>query len=95
MFWIPKVVPCFREFIKVELEREWILSDCDLMDIYGRKYCKWYSPSAMAKKLESLRKKIWELNKKDNLIQETNRIKIPLKVKSWRLETHEIFFKLR
>jgi hypothetical protein len=65
------------------------------MDIFGRKYCKGYSPSAMAKKLESLRKSLWQFKNKDNMLQEVNRIKIPLKVKTGRLETHEIFYKLK
>lgn len=109
MFWFSKVIPCFREFTKKELSKtyeKWDsdihcyvldtveLSDCELMDKFGKKYCKGYKPSAMAKKLESYRKRLWEF-KKDWFIEEVGRVKIPIAKMGEKITTDEIFYKLK
>lgn len=85
--------PTFREFT-IEKLADWKeLTDMQLMDLWGKKYCRWNSYAMIAKKLESYRKVLWLLKKK-GLLEVTNKRNIPIK---WTngLTSSEITYKLK
>lgn len=92
------IVPSFKEFTIKQLEKHGVLSEVDLMDMFARKY---YTNSfwrvknygILAKKLESYRKRLWQF-KKNKIILEKTRIRIPLKMTWGNFEANEIFYTL-
>ena len=93
MFWKG---PTFREFTKTQLEKYVTLSDCQLMDMYGKKYCRWDNYSMVAKKLESFRKRLWSFNKwKTPMLSIVRRIRHPIPLTWGRFNSQEIFYTLR
>jgi len=94
MFWFNRVTPSFSEFTIAQLTKYEVLSDEELMDKFWAKYCRWFRPSQLAKKLESYRKRLSGMRKDGKLVV-VERIKRPIKSSRGNFESQEIFFQLK
>ena len=72
MFFKEKKVPSNREFVTEELEREWILSEENLMEDLYKFYMRNWKISCIIKRWETLRKDLWRY-KREWFLKEVKR----------------------